>query len=298
MPGAGEHEVDVEVEPGVRLHVSVSGEGAQALVVPNAAWLKLALAPLAVRRRLVCYDTRGRGRSSAVEDRSRLGVAFDVADLAAVCRRLDLAHPAVLAHSHHTATALLFALENPLAVERLVLVGPYGPRRDPWHVDDLPSLGEMIRPPGAPRLGALRAGRVHRTDPRSYAREWMREYYLPLQVGRPDHVDLVPLDACDLPNEFPERWAADFLERVFPSLGDWDWRSRLPSLSIPVLLVWGEAEHPAPDMVREWRLGLPHAEVLVVPGSGHLPFHENPGAFLPAVEAFLSGAHHSAVRHA
>ncbi|HVP68303.1 MAG TPA: alpha/beta hydrolase [Anaeromyxobacteraceae bacterium] len=296
MPGAGEHGIDVE--PGIRLHVSISGAGPRTLIVPGAAWLERPLAPLAARRRLVSYDTRGRGRSSSVEDRSRLGVDFDVADLAAVHRHLGSAPAAILAHSHATATALLYALEHPGAVERLVLVGPYGPRRDPWHLDDLPSLGEMIRPPGAPRLGALRAGRVHRTDPRSYAREWMREYYLPLQVARPDHVDLVPLEACDLPNEFPERWAADFLERILPSLGDWDWRPLLPSLSIPVLLVWGEGERPAPAMVQEWIGGLPHAQVLVVPGSGHLPFHENPGAFFPAVDAFLEGAHHGLRRRA
>ena len=285
---------EVEVEPGVRIHYSIRGQGGTDLLVPNAAWLAHPLAPLALRHRLCLYDIRGRGRSSPVEDRSRLGISFDVADLGAVLGHAGLRRPAVLAHGHATASAILFALENPGAVERLVLVGPYGPRRDPWHVDAMMSLGEMIRPPGAPRLGALRAGRVHRTDPRGYAREWMREYYLPLQVTRRSAVDEIPLDACDLPNEFPERWAADFLEHVYPSLGDWDWRPQLPSLAVPVLLVWGDGERPAPQMVREWQAGLKEAEVLVVPRSGHLPFYENPEAFFPAVEAFLSGGRPSA----
>ncbi len=284
---------DVEVEPGIRLHFSVSGEGSP-LLVPGATWLARPLAPLASHRRLCSYDVRGRGRSTAVEDRSRLGIAFDVADLDAVRVHLGLARPAVLAHSHDTAAALLHALDHPGSVDRLVLVGAYGARRDPWHLEGLPALGEMIRPPGAPRLGALRAGRVHRTDPRAYAREWMREYFLPLQVARRDHVDLVPLDPCDFPNEFPERWAADLVERHLPSLGDWDWRPRLKSLSIPVLLVWGEAERPPPDLVREWTDGLPDAQVLLVPDSGHLPFWENPRAFFPAVEAFLGGARSAA----
>jgi len=281
---------EVEVEPGIRLHLSVSGEGSPAVLFAGDAWLSRPLEPLSSRHRLCSYDVRGRGRSSAVADRSRLGVSFDVADLEAVRRHLGLARPAVLAHSHDTAAALLYALDHPGAVDRLVLVSAYGPRRDPWHVEGMPSLGEMIRPPGSPRLGAMRAGRVHRTDPREYAREWMREYFLPLQVARRDHVDLVPLDPCDLPNEFPERWAADLVERLVPSLGDWDWRPRLASLSVPVLLVWGDADRPPPGLVREWTDGLPDARVLVVPDSGHLPFWENPRAFLPAVEAFLCGS--------
>jgi proline iminopeptidase len=287
---------ELEVESGIRLHFSICGEGAPALIVPNAVWLAHPLARLALRHRLCLYDTRGRGLSSAVEDRSCLGIASDVADLGAVRRHLGLSRPAVLAHSHATATALLYALENPGAVERLVLVGPYGPRRDPWHAEGMLSLGEMIRPPGAPRLGALRAGRVHRTDPRSYAREWMREYFLPLQVNRRDVIDLIPLDPCDLPNEFPERWAADFLEQIFPSLGDWDWRPRLSSLTIPVLLVWGEVEKPPREMVLEWLHGLPDAQVLMVPDAGHLPFYENPDAFFPPVEAFLCGGRPAAAR--
>ena len=154
-------------------------------------------------------------------------MAFDVADLEAVRRHLALDRPVVIGHSYCSAVALLHALDHPHAVSGLVLVGAFAARRLPWHDSELPSLGEMIRPPGSTRLGALRAGKVHRTDPRTYAREWMRHYLLPQQVARIENVGLVPLDACDLPNEFPEKWIPDWLERIYPSLGDWDWRPRL-----------------------------------------------------------------------
>ncbi|HET8722761.1 MAG TPA: alpha/beta hydrolase [Anaeromyxobacteraceae bacterium] len=278
----------IEVEPGIRISWKEQGSGEPALLVPNGCWVAGPMAPLAATHRIVSYDLRGRGLSSPVDDPSRLGVAFDVADLEAVRRHLGLSRPVVLAHSYGSAVALLHALDHPRAVGGLVLVGAFAARRVPWHDTDLPTVGEMIRPPGSTRLGALRAGKVHRTDPRSYAREWMRHYLLPQQVARKENVDLVPLDACDLPNEFPERWIPGWLERIYPSLGDWDWRPRLPALDVPVLLVWGETDRGPVEVEQEWLSGLSRGEVAVVPGAGHWPFCENPGAFFPAVERFLS----------
>jgi proline iminopeptidase len=278
----------LEVEPGVRIHYSIRGSGGPAIMVPNGSWVAAPLLPLAEGRRLVSYDLRNRGLSSAVEDKSRLGVSFDVADLEALRRHLGLERPVVIGHAYASAVALLHALDHPGAVGALVLVGAFAPRRLPWHDSELPSLGEMIRPPGSTRLGALRAGKVHRTDPRAYAREWMRHYLLPQQVARKENVDLVPLDACDLPNEFPERWIPDWLERIYPSLGDWDWRPRLPSLPMPVLLVWGETDRGPPEVEREWLSGLLAGQMLSVPGAGQWPFCENPEVFFPEVERFLA----------
>ncbi len=277
----------LEVEPGIRIHYAVRGSAGPVLVVPNGSWVAGPLRPLQAGRRIVSYDLRGRGLSSAVEDKSRLGVGFDVADLEALRRHLALERPTVIGHSYASAVALLHALEHPDTVSGLVLVGAFAARRVPWHDSELPSLGEMIRPPGSTRLGALRAGKVHRTDPRTYAREWMRHYLLPQQVAHKGNVDLVPLDACDLPNEFPEKWIPDWLDRVYPSLGDWDWRPRLPALDVPVLLVWGETDRGPPEAEQEWLSGLSRGEMLTVPGAGHWPFCENPEVFFPAVERFL-----------
>ena len=288
---------NLEVEPGIRIHYAVRGSDGPTLVVPNGSWVAGPLRPLARGHRIVSYDLRGRGLSSSVEDRSRLGVAFDVADLEALLRHLALDRPVVIAHSYCSAVALLHALDHPQAVSGLVLVGAFAARRLPWHDSELPSLGEMIRPPGSTRLGALRAGKVHRTDPRTYAREWMRHYLLPQQVARIENVDLVPLDACDLPNEFPEKWIPDWLERIYPSLGDWDWRPRLPEVDVPVLLVWGETDRGPPEAEQEWLSELPRGEMLTVPGAGHWPFCENPDVFFPAVERFLRSIRGHGVTH-
>ena len=51
-------------------------------------------------RRIVSYDVRGRGRSSPVEDKGRLGVTFDLSDLEAIRRHLGLADATVIGHGY------------------------------------------------------------------------------------------------------------------------------------------------------------------------------------------------------
>src|SRR5947209_4605733 len=79
----------VFVRPGLHLYYHVLGDGEEAVVVPNANWLAELLQPLAAegsRRRLILYDPRSRGRSSAVTDGRHLSLEEDVADLSAAAR--------------------------------------------------------------------------------------------------------------------------------------------------------------------------------------------------------------------
>lgn len=69
-----------------------------------------------------------------------------------------------------------------------------------------------------------------------------------------------------------------------------DWREKLPSISAPTLVIWGEH-----DRVCDLRIGkqiaatVPGAKLVVVPGAGHNPMWEKPEEFDRAVLAFLQG---------
>ena len=68
----------VFVRRGLHLYYHVLGEGPETVVIPNANWLSELLQPLAEGpggRRLIFYDPRSRGRSSAWM-RRRAGSAF------------------------------------------------------------------------------------------------------------------------------------------------------------------------------------------------------------------------------
>ncbi len=153
----------VFVRPGLHLYYHVLGEGPETVVVPNANWLSELLQPLAEDpggRRLILYDPRSRGRSSAVTDARHLSLEDDVADLEAVRRYFGLERMSLLGSSYHAAITALYALENPGRVERMLLVCPITPRRPGEWAQETPTAEELVFPPGmpAPRRVAARRG--------------------------------------------------------------------------------------------------------------------------------------------
>ena len=58
----------------------------------------------------------------------------------------------------------------------------------------------------------------------------------------------------------------------------------------PALVVAGERDPFGPTWPAAWSRLLPQARTLVVPGSGHMPVLEQPGAVLPALREVLDSA--------
>ncbi|MGY1718644.1 alpha/beta fold hydrolase [Blastococcus sp. SYSU DS0552] len=56
---------------------------------------------------------------------------------------------------------------------------------------------------------------------------------------------------------------------------------RAAALRMPVRLIWGEDDRIIPvSHARAWTAAIPHTQLAVVPGAGHLPHVERPDAFL------------------
>ncbi len=69
---------------------------------------------------------------------------------------------------------------------------------------------------------------------------------------------------------------------------------RLPSMTIPALVVWGAADRMfTPEHGQAYAAAIPDAQFLLIPDAGHLPQLETPDTLLKAVGDF-AGAHHPA----
>lgn len=71
-----------------------------------------------------------------------------------------------------------------------------------------------------------------------------------------------------------------------------DLRSRIAALTCPLLLVVGSLDRFTGDASRELAQRLPHAQLAVIEGAGHLCHMTKPHAFLEALLPFLA-AHHA-----
>jgi len=283
----------VFVRPGLHLYYHVLGDGPEAVVVPNANWLADLLPPLAAeggRRRLILYDPRSRGRSSAVTDGRHLSLEEDVADLEAVRRYFGLERMALLGTSYHAAITALYALDNPERVERMLLVCPITARRPGEWLQETPTWEELTYPPGIPRLEEMRREGVDRDDPVAFCRAWFTYFLLPAQLGELAAGARFPLDdICSFPNEWPQNAMSLYFRHIIPKIKEWDFRDRLERFRRPLLVMQGSDDLVPEEASREWAAHAADGRFLRVEGAGHHPYLERPQDFFPAADAFLSG---------
>jgi pimeloyl-ACP methyl ester carboxylesterase len=69
-----------------------------------------------------------------------------------------------------------------------------------------------------------------------------------------------------------------------------DWRHKLPSITAPTLVVWGEHDHVCNPRIGE-RIAetVPGARLVIIRGAGHNPMWEKQAEFDREVLGFLSG---------
>jgi pimeloyl-ACP methyl ester carboxylesterase len=72
-------------------------------------------------------------------------------------------------------------------------------------------------------------------------------------------------------------------------MADWDGRGGLKNLTMPTLVVWGDADRSYrwPQVESLWT-GLPDVRLSVIPGTAHAAHLEKPKLFHSLVEDFLS----------
>jgi pimeloyl-ACP methyl ester carboxylesterase len=209
--------------------------------------------------RLIRLDRRGHGLSGG-----RPALARDGADLAALCRHLELAQVAVLGMSQGVRGALAFAASEPDRVSALILDGPPELAHSAPE-DDVPlsRYQALLRAQG---IEALR-------------REWARH---PLMQLRTDNAQARALLAAMLAGYRGEDLRAP--AAAAPEAA----AVRLGSLRAPALVVSGEYDLAGRVRAAD-RLcaALRHGERAVIPDAGHLANLDNPQAYNQRCRAFL-----------
>lgn len=282
----------VTSDDGARLYVQKIGKGDQVVVVPYGFRMFDAFRRLANdRRTLISYDRRNRGRSDTIEDLSRISVRENLRDLETLRRHFGLDRFVLIGSDDAGFLAVLYALEHPRHVERIVQIGPtpFALAKDRSPEGDEAGVETAVDPAQRSRLDALRASGWHERHPREYCEEvWLVERVD--LVGDRSSLDRLGGSDCHLHNEWPARLARhrEAQQRSLASLRLEE--SSVQHLKIPVLTLHGTLDRDVSFHAAEiWTAMLPDARLLPIEGAAHRPWVDEPDLVFSAIESFLGG---------
>jgi proline iminopeptidase len=275
---------------GVRLYYEKTGDGPRTIIVPGRLFLARDLAPLAARHTLILYDMRNRGRSSRVDDGSLLTIQKDVEDLEAVRRHFRVERFVPVGYSYLGFMVVLYAMDHPDRVERVVQLGPV-PRKfgteypaSLAHSDPVPVIDSAT----AARIDSLERSEWAGEHPREFCEESRRAFEVRL-VGDPSNAAGL-MNPCDMPNEWPVNLERHFghhfaaVQRLDVS------KESVARVRVPVLTIHGTWDRNAPYAAgREWALTLPNARLITIEGAAHQVTADAPEVVIPAIDAFVGG---------
>jgi pimeloyl-ACP methyl ester carboxylesterase len=265
MPAGDSTVADVN---GIELAYRIVGEGGEPLVLLPGGFGSLEMFGanvdlLATGRQVIGVDLQSHGRSPATDRPMRFETMAD--DVAALIRRLGFERAAIMGFSLGGGVALRTAIQHPGVVERLILVSTVFTRQG-WYPE-------------------MRAG-----------------------------MDAMGPETADFMRQTP---MYEVYERVAPRVEDWpilvqqvseivkieyDWSSEISGLSMPVMLVIGDADGMPPSHAVEFfgllgggqrdagfdRSGMTPHRLAILPGVTHYDINVVP-ALATAAIPFLEG---------
>ena len=242
------------------------------------------LAALGDELELVLLDPRGTGGSDPARDPGQYAIADYASDVEELREHLGLEQLLLFGHSHGGVVTVEYAASHPDRVERLILASTlprHGPEQEaamqravearegePWYADAVDALQTELQ-------GEFADGR----ELMELARRMMPLYYG--DYGEREQRHVASLAGDSLCVDATRLWEQELWEHF-------DLRPLLPSLAMPTLVITGERDFiTGPACAAELSDGIPAAETVVLPGTGHMIFVEAPEEFREAVLGFL-----------
>lgn len=225
--------------------------------------------PLSAQYRVIRFDLPGFGLTGA-DPTDDYSDARAVRLIAGLMDQLGVARASVIGNSLGGRIAWTFAAQQPGRVERLVLISPDGFASPGFAYGKAPDIPLMMKalPYTAPRAMLKANLAAAYADPARLSEATVDRYR-----------DLM--------------LAPGVRAAILTRMGQTVLRNPVPVLAgikAPTLLLWGEKDAMIPiSNAQDYLRAMPDAELVRLPGLGHVPFEEDAAGSLGAVERFLGG---------
>jgi proline iminopeptidase len=276
----------------VKLYYLIVGEGRDPLVLinggPGLSHTELReLRYLSKYATLIYYDQRGTGKSKKISP-EHYTVEANVQDLENLRKGLGLGTISILGFAWGASIALMYALTFPSNVRKLILVGEYSSATDIAKVfqsmrDNAPKHAQEIFEKYE-RLGLYSAGEKY---PEEYLAA-VQPTYNPYTIG-----PLVPNYLMKVFDDlnwdvYRALWGEESEFKITGALRNYDVRSRLKEIKVPVLMIYGANDLVPIEFAKRDAAQIPNSRLVVLEDAKHFCFIDQPKEFEKVVRDFLA----------
>ena len=270
---------------GTQLYCETAGRGSSILVVHGGPmlshnYLQEYLLPLANDYRVLFYDQRLSGRSSADVDSADISLDQFVDDIEALRRAYKLRDIHLIGHSWGGLLAMKYAKAYPDSLKSLVLLSPMPPSRDLWTQEEA-QLRKMVTPDDSARKAEISQKEAFKNREPEVVADYLRASF----AGQfHDQSQVEKLDFY-VPEDYQKR--SQKFSYLMPELQDYNVIPSLDSVDVPSLLIYGADEPSARISGDTLRAVLENSRFKTIPESGHFTFVEAQDQTLQEISTFL-----------
>jgi len=229
---------------------------------------------LAKSRKVILYDQRGVGKSSALTKDESCTLRDQIDDLEALRREIGAEKIDLAGHSWGGYLVMAYAARYPEHIRHLIISDAAAPK-----FSDTLFLFKDVFPEGVERQDALDF--ADQMGDKSAHEKSLREYFAMLFYSPEKR------DAALAKLEGGENVRVN--ETIEHDLEHFDLNPELAKYRFPALVMTGRFDmNVAPLVAYKIHKAIPGSEFVVFDRSGHLPFYEEPEKFVQVVETFLA----------
>ena len=225
-------------------------------------------------RRVVFYDQRGNGRSSALRKGQSCTLGDQIADLDTLRRQLGAASIDLLGHSWGGYLVMAYAARHPDHVAHLIIADSAAPKWSETEFIFKYAFPDQVEDQGVTDFQDAMGDSTA-------MRRSLQQYLGMLFVSTAKRDEF-------LSHSSQYRYTRSVNEALNADLARYDMWPVLPTLRMPALVLTGRYDmNVAASTAWKIHKAIPGSRWEVFEESGHLPYFEEPGKFVSVVEGFL-----------
>lgn len=270
---------------GTEIFYKRMGEGEPIIIVHGGPVLEHGyLVPyfvsLAENYELIYFDQRLSGRSSAEVDSADITLDHFIEDIEGLRQEFNLEKIHLMAHSWGGLLAMKYAIKYPANLNSLVLLNSMPASTEQWQ-EETQMVAQNASSEDSLKRQEIMSSDLFQTDPPE-AIEQLLVLSFRNQFANPSLADSLHFY---IPEDYMIR--SQRFGNLMPDLMNYDLYSKLETLEIPTLLIYGESEPSVTISGPELKSAIPKSELIIIQNSGHFPFIEQPNQFIEEVKHFL-----------